>query len=180
MKKLLSHILATCMGAITFVLFAIPQLTTFIKANGKYQLKEYQEKINGYELMKLWDTEFAGVMTSLFQVLVLVCAIALLVYGVMGILKETGVLKSEAICKFVCSKISALGILAYAVLNVLVIFFVLIYCGQTKVEFGETVTGVKATIGLFLPLVLAGLSFAGLILVNKGKEEHHCNCGCEE
>ena len=43
-------------------------------------------KINGYELMKLWDTEFAGVMTSLFQVLIVVAAVLLVIYGVVGLL----------------------------------------------------------------------------------------------
>ena len=179
MKKIVSHVLAIFIGAFTFISFSFNSLTTFVKVGKEYVLKDSQAKINGYELMKLWDTEFAGVMTSLFQVLIVVAAVLLVIYGVIGLLKEYDVFKCECADKYINGKYSLMGLMIYAGLNVLMIVFVLIYCGQNKVTYGESSAGVKACFGLFIPLILSVASVAVAILLNKGKkEEHKCHCGC--
>ena len=120
--------------------------------------------------MKLWDAEFAGVMTSLFQVLIVVAAVLLVIYGVVGLLKELNVIKCKCVDKYVKGKYSVMGLMIYAGLNVLMIVFVLIYCGQNTDTFGESSAGVKACFGLFIPLILSVASVAVAILLNKGKK----------
>lgn len=179
MRKIVSHVLAIFIGAFTFISFSFNSLTTFVKVGKEYILKDSQAKIKGYELMKLWDTEFAGVMTSLFQVLILVAAVLLIIYGVIGFLKEYDVFKCECADKYINGKYSVMGLMIYTGLNVLMIVFVLIYCGQNKITYGETVAGVKACFSLYLPLILSVASVAVAILLNKGKEEdYYCHCGC--
>ena len=154
MKKMISHVLAIYIGIFTFISFSFNSLTTFVKVGKEYVLKDSQAKINGYELMKLWDTEAAGVMTSFFQVLIVVTAVLLVIYGLAGLLKEVYVIKCECAAKYFDFKYSLIGLMVYAGLNLAMIVFVLIYCGQNKVTYGESSAGVKACFSLYLPLIL--------------------------
>ena len=170
MKKLLSHILAIFIGVFTFVAYALNYITAFVKYNGEYQMKDEMGKITGYELIdfELFEGKFSGVMLGIFHILVLVAAVVLVAYGVLGLLKELGVLNNESsLAKVVKARWSVLGLIVYAALNVFVIIFAISWCGTTVTEFGNSSTGLKVMFGLFLPLILSVLSVAGSIAGEK-------------
>lgn len=153
LKTNLTYLLSAAIGVLTFVLFAIPYLSIYASLLGN----SASEGINGYQVLDLWDSGFAGVMSSLLQVLVLVSAIALLAFGACGLLKAFGILKAfpETLGGIESKKIAHFGLIGYAILNALLLVFLIIFTSSNS-DGNELISaGVSLSAGIFVTLVLA-------------------------
>lgn len=153
LKTNLSYLLSAAIGVLTFVLFAIPYLSLYVDSF----LGGASEGFSGYKVMDLWDGGFSGVMSSLLQILVLVSAILLLAIGVCGLLKAFGILKAfpETLGGIESKKIAHFGLIGYAILNTLLLVFLIIYTSSNS-DGNELISaGVSLSAGIFVTLVLA-------------------------
>ena len=92
-KSNLAYVGCAILGLLNFILLAIPYISSYYS----YDLGEWGGKqsssdgISGYKVMDLWEGGFSGVMSSLIQLFVLLGGIALLAWGVLGLLKAFGI-----------------------------------------------------------------------------------------
>ncbi len=178
----LSYVLCVGLGLFNFIFLAFPYLSVY----ASYELGEgvgsssQSAYVGGYKVMSLWGGGFGGVMSSIFQILILVFGIAMLVYGAYGIVKAFELLENDIVPENLCSKKYArYALYGYAALNVLLLIFLIIYCAtQTEKvsEFGASLeVGVRLSAGIFITLVFAAAAIvADMILPEKlgGEDEN--------
>ncbi len=191
----LSYVFCAGLGLMQFILLAIPYVASFYSYDyGSYGGKgSDSEGISGYKVMDLWDGGFGGVMSSLFQILLLLLGIAMLAYGVLGLLKAFGMFDKlpDKVGKFSTKKVGEFALYAYAGLNVLLFIFLIILCAsntESESSYGYTVSaGIRLSAGIFITLIFAVGSVVAKILLEKKfpvtdenapKVEYLCsNCG---
>ena len=163
-KSNLSYILCASLGLMHFIFMAFRFLGVFVKYNGE---REGEKFCNGYGLMKLGSFEgsdgaFLAVFAGLLQIVLLLLAIGLLAYGVMGLLKGLGVFEQfpERVGKFDAKKLAELAMLAYVATLTVILMFLLVWCllntetskwGSYKLRSGFSVGW-----GLYVTLLLSG------------------------
>ncbi len=109
LKSNLTYVFCAGLGFFNFILLAIPYMASYYS----YDLGEWGGKqsdssgISGYKVMDLWELKFSGVMSSLIQLFVLLLGIALLAWGVLGLLKAFDILNKfpDRLGKFESKKI---------------------------------------------------------------------------
>ena len=171
----LSYVCCAALGLLNFILLAIPYVASFVS----YDLGEWGGKqsdsagISGYNVMRLWDGGFGGVMSALFQILILILGIAMLAYGVCGLLKAFGTFKAfpDKLGKLETKKIGEYALFGYAGLNGLLLVFLIILCAtntKTDNSFGSTASaGIRLSAGIFVTLVFAVFAVVALKVLQK-------------
>ncbi len=150
-KKNLAYLLCAGVGVLNFILLIIPYVTAFVEASG---YGEMTENFSGYQVMsEFWsDLGFSGVMIGLLQIFVLIAGIALLAIGALGLLESFGVIK---LMGNKGKNIAWYVLVAYAVLNLLLLVFLIVFCvSNTEEGFGAS-AGFKLSAGIFVTLVVA-------------------------
>jgi len=158
-KNNLSYVLCAGIGLLNFILFAF----NYVKG---YMLGE-EAGVSGYKMMSMWEFGFGGVMSSIVQISIFILGIILLILGVIGILKVFSVAKNvpDEVGGKSFSKICEFGLFLVALLNVILLFFMIIMVISSN-EFGE-VMGIKFSIGVFLSIIITVGTFVVLKVFNK-------------
>ena len=125
---------------------------------------EMTEGLSGYDVItEFGDAElgFFGTLSTIVQVLVLIAGIAILVYGVLGLLGAFNVVKLGFVKKGIASK----ALMVYAALNVLLLICLIIVCIDNTEEIAEygVKAGIKLQAGIFVTVILA----AGAVVADK-------------
>ncbi len=171
----LSYIFCAGLGLLNFIFFAIPYVAAFYSYDyGEWGGKgSNSQGISGYKVMNLWEVGFGGVMSSLFQILILLFGIAMLAYGVCGLLKEFGIFKAfpDRLGKFDAKKVGEFALFGYVALNVLLLIFLIILCAtntESESEYGYSASaGIRFSAGIFITLIFAIGSVVALKLLQK-------------
>lgn len=126
-----------------------------------------KEGVSGYRIMELFDANFGGVMSALFQVLILVVGIAMLVWGVLGLLKGFGVLNKfpDKLGKVDCKKIAEILLYVFAIL-----VFLIVYVASNNVDLGAVYADemkLVVSAGVFISLVFSVGSLIAYKLIKK-------------
>lgn len=152
-KTNLTYLLSAAIGVLTFVFFAIPYLSAYVNS----VLGGASEGFSGYKVMDLWEGGFAGIMSSLLQILVLITAVFLLALGVCGLLKGFGILKAfpDAFGKLESKKLAQYGLYAYTGINALLLVFLIIFTTSNSDGNNLLSAGFSLSAGIFITLVFA-------------------------
>ncbi len=152
----LSYWLCGFLGIWQFILLAIPYLASFAKYDG---VRETYGTASGYQIMRLWDGGFSGVMSALLQIFILVLGIVMLVYGACGILKSVGVFEKfpDKLGKCSMKKWGEIALYAYVGLNVLLFIFLIVLTAQNTYTYEYTdgtklKSGIAFSAGMFITL----------------------------
>lgn len=174
-KANFSYVLCACMGLLHFILMAFRYAAAFYKYDGE---REVLEKWNGYNLMKFEDfegskAEALSSVNGILQILLLIVAVGMLLYGALGLLKAFGLFEQfpNQVGKYESKKIANWALLAYAGLNVLLLLFLLIWAGantESEEIFGMKIkAGVSVSFGAFFTLVIGCCAAAAPIMLPK-------------
>lgn len=149
-KQNLSYIFCAALGLFTFIFLAIPYVAAFVEGMGN----SATSALSGYEVIsEFGDAElgFFGTLSTILQVLVVICGVGLIAYGVLGILGAFDVLKLS----FINHKLASIALIAYAALNLALLVSLIIVCiVNTEEMYGYTV-GMKLSAGIFVTVVFA-------------------------
>ena len=175
-KSNLAYVGCAVLGLLNFILLAIPYISSYYS----YDLGEWGGKqsssdgISGYKVMDLWEGGFSGVMSSLIQLFVLLGGIAILAWGVLGLLKAFGIFDKfpDRLGNIESKKIAEFGIFGLAGLNVLLLVFLIILSianTESYSEYGYSGSaGIRLSAGIFISLVITvGAAVALKILEKK-------------
>ena len=175
-KSNLAYVGCAILGLLNFILLAIPYISSYYS----YDLGEWGGKqsssdgISGYKVMDLWEGGFSGVMSSLIQLFVLIGGIALLAWGVLGLLKAFGIFDKfpDRLGNIESKKIAEFGIFGLAGLNVLLLVFLIILSATNSESYSEYgysgSAGIRLSAGIFISLVITvGVAVALKILEKK-------------
>lgn len=161
------------MGFLNFILLAIPYIAIFYSYEFGDMFGGSRTEsggVSGYKVMDLWGSGFGGVMSSIVQIIILILGIALLAWGVMGLLKAFGYFDAfpDKLGKLESSKLGQLGLFGLAGLNILLLVFLIILTA-TNTESGYGLTaGYRLSAGIFISIVFtAGAAVALKILEKK-------------
>ncbi len=161
LKNYLTYVFCAVLGFFNFILLAIPYIASYYSYDlGEWGKQSDSSGISGYKIMDLWELKFSGVMSSLIQLFVLLLGIALLVWGVLGLLKAFGIFNKfpDRLGKFESKKIGEFGLFAIAGLNVLLLIFLIILTAtnsESYSEYGyESSAGFRLSAGIFISLVI--------------------------
>ncbi len=140
----LSYWLCACLGFSYFIIMAFP----YMKDYRYYGERTIVYKISGYQTMGLFDSNFVGVILSIVQIICCLFAVAMLAYGVCGILKSFGVIP-----QFLSKQYGAIALYVYLGLNaflyvIISIFRVLLTAGV----FDDNYYNVNMGVGVYLTL----------------------------
>ena len=164
-KKNLVYVFCAGIGFLNFILLAFSYIASFYKYDyssvyySGYGSYSSSYGISGYSVMSLWELGFCGVISSLIQISVLILGIAMLGFGVMGLLKGFGVFAKfpEKVGKFESKKLGEFGLFGLAGLNVLLLVFLIILSithTESYSEYGYSAsTGIALSAGIFISLV---------------------------
>ncbi len=175
LKRNLEYVFCAGLGFLNFILFAFPYAASFWKYDlGSWGGKQSgSEGISGYELLKLWDGGFGGVMSSLVQLIIFLGGLGLLAFGVCGLLKEFGILPKfpDQIGSFKSKELGELALFGMAGLQALLLVFLIILSianTERESEYGYTSeAGIRLSAGIFIALLLYVGAVACLILLRK-------------
>ena len=165
MKKNLVYLFNAVLGALTFVILALPFIASFVDVVGN----KISETVSGYKIMDLWDYEALGVLSSLLQIFVLVIGILMLAYGVCGLLKEYGVFKAfpDSFGKLDAKKLGEYILLVYAAVNVLLLVFLIAFCIANTEEIYSAKAGFRVSGGMIVAPILSVGSYVAYKILNK-------------
>ena len=174
-KSNVSYVGCAILGLLNFILLAIPYISSYYS----YDLGEWGGKqsdsdgISGYKVMDLWEGGFSGVMSSLIQILALIVGIALLAWGILGLLKVFGIFDEfpDRLGNMESKKIGEFGIFGLAGLNALLLVFLIILSiahTESYSEYGmEGSAGIRLSAGIFISLVITVGAAAALKILEK-------------
>lgn len=125
--KNLSYIFCLGLGLFTFILFAFPYLVIKMREG---IVTNIGGKVSGYSIMAMFEYGFAGIMCAILQILVLLVATLMLVYGTIGLI---GVFVKDKKCPIQIGKVRSqtlakIAMLIYSALNALLLIFMIIVC----------------------------------------------------
>ncbi len=165
LKDSLVYLFSAILGAFTFVLFALPYTAVFVS----YGKESESETMSGYRVMDLWDADAWGVLSSLFQIFVLIAGILIFAWGVCGLLKGFGVFKAfpDKIGKLSSKKLSEYALVSYAVLNILLVIFLAIFCIVNTEELYGMKAGIRPSGGMFAAPILSAGAYVAYKLIYK-------------
>ena len=163
-KANLSYILCASLGLFHFIFMAFRFLSAFYKYDGE---RESYKFCNGYGLMKFSnfkgsDGSALAVFAGLLQIILLLLALGLLAYGVMGLLKGLGVFEQfpERVGKFPAKKLAELAMLGYVATLALIFMILLVWClvntNTSKWGSYKFRSGVTLSWGMYVTLLLSG------------------------
>ena len=160
-KSSIAYLSCAAVGLLNFFWLIIPYVAAFVDTS----FGSESEGVSGYKVMsEFWsDFGFGGVMSGLFQIFALVLGVCALAWGVLGLLGELGVAKilPDAIGGFSSKKIAKILLIAFAVVEILLLIFLIVLCAQNTEEFKGQSAGVRFSAGMFISLAFA---LAGAVL----------------
>ena len=171
LKQNLAYVFCIALGLLNFVFLAIPFTAAFVKIGSEYE----SEGLSGYDVMEEMEAfselDF-GSISSLFVVFALIFAIIILIVGIVGLLKEFGVIKMpDEILGIKCKKWAEYALIAYAsVVTLMFLFFIIFTAKNTETEkmYGETYkAGFKLSGGLILNFLFAVGAVVGVKVLEK-------------
>ncbi len=174
-KSNLTYVVCAVLGLFNFILLAIPYIASYYSYDlGAWGGKQSSsDGISGYKVMDLWEGGFPGVMSSLIQIFVLIGGIALLAWGVLGLLKAFGIFDKlpERLGNIESKKIGEYGLFGIAGLNVLLLVFLIILSAtnsESYSEYGmEGSAGIRLSAGIFISLVITVGAVVALKILEK-------------
>ncbi len=175
LKKNLTYVFCAGLGLLNFILLAFNYLKSFYSYDyGQWGGKRSSSSgISGYKVMDLWEAKFSGVMSSMFQLLILLVGIALLAWGVLGLLKALGIFDKfpDKVGKFESKKIGELGLFVMAGLNILLLVFLIILSATNTESYNENgmkaEAGIKLGAGIFISLIFTVGAVVALKILEK-------------
>ncbi len=172
LKNNWTYLFCAVLGLFNFIFLAFPYISSYYSYDlGAWGGKQSDSQgLSGYEVMsELWELEFAGVMSGLMQILILILGIGLLAFGVMGLLKMLGVFEKfpERLGNLKTQKFGEFGLFGLAGLNALLLVFLIILAASNseKNEYGSA--GIRLSAGIFIALVFSIGAIVGLKLLEK-------------
>ncbi len=174
-KSNLTYVICAILGLFNFILLAIPYISSYYSYNlGEWGGEQSSSVgISGYSVMDLWDGGFSGVMSSIIQLFALLLGIALLIWGVLGMLKAFGILEKfpDKVGNTESKKLGEYGLFGLAGLNVLLFVFLIIFTAansESYEEYGmETSAGFSLSAGIFISLVITVGAVVALKILEK-------------
>ncbi len=170
-KNNLSYVFCAGIGLLNFILLAFNYVSAFAdyKSGLGGYLSDWSEGVSGYKVMDLWDGGFSGVMSSIIQLLILLLGIALLAWGVLGLLKAFDIFPKfpDKIGSLESKKIGKFGLFGIAGLNVLLLIFLIILSVSNTEKDDYVTAGIKLSAGIFIALIITAGAVAALILLEK-------------
>ena len=156
LRNNLTYVFCAGLGLLNFIFLAFNYIASFAEYSyGGYGNYSQSYGVSGYKVMDLWELKFSGVMSSIIQLFILLLGIALLAWGVLGLLKAFGVFEKfpDKIGKLESKKLGEFGLFGLAGLNVLLLIFliVLTVSNTEKSEYGSA--GIKFSAGIFIALI---------------------------
>ncbi len=180
LKSNLTYVFCAGLGLLNFIFLAFNYIASFAEYSyggyggyGGYGDYSQSYGISGYRVMDLWDFNFSGVMSSLIQLFVLLLGIALLAWGVLGLLKAFGVFEKfpDKLGKIKSKKLGEFGLFGLAGLNVLLLIFLIILAAtnsESYSEYGyESSSGIKLSAGVFIAIVFTVGAVVALKILEK-------------
>ncbi len=170
-KSNLTYVVCAGIGLINFILLAIPYVASFYSYDfGEWGGKQSNTAgVSGYNVMDMWELGFSGVMSSIIQIFVLILGIALLAFGVMGLLKAFGIFNKlpDKIGNFESKQLGFFGLVGLAGLNFLLLIFLIILTASNteKSEFASA--GIKLSAGIFISIIFTAGAVVGLKVLEK-------------
>ncbi len=179
LKSNLTYVICAVLGLLNFILLAFNYVKAYSESNLGYG--NYSESMSGYRILKIWgndsyyfkDAKFGGVMSSTFQLFILLLGIALLAWGVLGLLKAFGIFEKfpDKVGKLESKKIGEFGLFGLAGLNVLLLVFLIVFTASNSEkisEHGITVEGgYKLSAGIFIAIIFTVGAAVALKLLEK-------------
>ncbi len=155
-KKNLTYVFCAGLGLLNFIFLAFNYIASFAEYSyAGYGSYSQSYGVSGYKVMDLWELKFSGVMSSIIQLFILLVGIALLAWGVLGLLKTFGVFEKfpDRLGKLESKKIGEFGLFGFAGLNVLLLIFLIILTATNteKSEYGSA--GIRLSAGVFIAIV---------------------------
>ena len=170
-KSNLSYVMCAGLGLLNFILLAFPYLASFYS----YDLGEWGGKqssstsISGYKVMDLWELKFSGVMSSIIQLFILILGIALLAWGILGLLKAFKIFDKmpDKIGNIESKKVGEMGLIGLAGLNVLLLVFLIILTASNTEKSDFASAGIKLSAGIFIAIIFTVGAVVALKLLEK-------------
>ena len=164
-KANLNYVLCAFLGMFHFVMMSFDYISAFWKYDGE---RESEGIFNGYQMMKFEDfegceAEGLAVFNGILQILLLIVAVGLLLYGAMGLLKAFGQFNEfpSQIAGKDSNILAGFGLLAYAGISFLLFVLMLIWAGANTetVEWGgeKYKSGICVGFGMYFALIFGGL-----------------------
>ena len=155
LKKNCRALLCILIGILNFILFAFSYISI------SSEMFDKPIKGNGYDSMSFWgDYGFFGVMISLFQIFVIICAIALITVGVISLLRDAFGISIPEIPGMKYSTLSKIVLWGYCGLNALIFIFIIFGCftkfgfpARAGMSSGDYPASFGPGFGLFVVLV---------------------------
>ena len=174
-KANLNYVLCAFLGAFHFVMLAFNYVTAFSKYGSE---RESEGLFTGYKLLSFSDlegcqAEWLAIIIAILQILLLIAAVGLLVYGVMGLLKAFGVFDQfpNKIGNFDSKKLASLALMGYAAVTALLFVLLIIWgiCNTESMSWGseKVKIGIRAGFGAYFVLIFSGLIAAAPIVLPK-------------
>ncbi len=177
LKKNLTYVLCAGIGLLNFIFLAF----NYVAVYSKSRYGDLTEGLSGYQVLKIWgnedyyfkDGKFGGVMSSMLQLFILLLGIALLAWGVLGLLKAFGMFEKfpDKVAKLDSKKIGEYGLFGIAGLNVLLLVFLIIFVASQKYKItnlGYTSEyGYKLSAGIFITIIFTVGAVVALKILEK-------------
>ncbi len=169
-KNNLTYVFCAVLGLLNFIFLAFNYIAWFEEYSySVYGSYSQSYGLSGYKVMDLWGLKFSGVMSSVIQLFILLLGIALLAWGVLGLLKAFGVFEKfpDRLGKLESKKLGEFGLFGLAGLNVLLLIFLIILTASNteKSEYGSA--GIKLSAGIFIALIFTVGAVVALKVLEK-------------
>ena len=169
LKNNLTYVFCAGLGLLNFILLAIPYVASFYSYDYGYGKISDSMGISGYKVMDMWSLGFGGVMSAIIQIIILLLGIALLAYGILGLLKAFNIFGKlpDKIGKFETVKLGKIALFAYGILNVLLFIFLIIVTASNTERAEGSAAGIKLSAGIFITIIIAAGVIIGLKFLEK-------------
>ena len=159
----ISYFISLGLGILIYILLAIPFLRIKISESSTSIVSEYMKPVNlnGYDIMDLWDEGFSGVVSSLLQIIIIICSLAFIIYGIIGILMVLRVIQNVELPEGITYKrIGNIIFYTFGIVNVLLLIFLIIFAACNTKTIGQIGNGnikmvVSINAGIFVMLILS-------------------------
>ncbi len=125
--KNLSYIFCAGLGLFAVILLAFPYLKIKMREG---VFTSIGGVVSGYSILAMFDYGYAGIVSAILQILVLLVSVLMLVYGIIGLIKSF--IKNEQtpakIGNVKSKTITEIALLVYSALNALLLIFLVILC----------------------------------------------------
>ena len=161
MKRIKSNVIYAVVAALGIWNFIMLAFNYYAISMGFFNIK-----FNGYNVFDLSGGGFSATMCIIFQALILALGIVMLAWGTVGLLKGFGVIKdfSKKLEKLFGKKVGEIFVLVLAVLNVLLMVFLIIFVSQNKD------VGCKLRAGVFFAIIIPVVTYVMVKLFGKKED----------